>query len=279
MSDLQSPCLSLSSPDLDPQVGLFSLNPASPLFGASDPPDLRDMDQYLAEDLVSTSGSSEATGKTKRLWTQEEVHMLGTFLQVQSQHSKISRQQWEDLSTALGRSVTSLISKAALLRKARAQHLETTRSKPTLHTLITTALSSFPDCKATKKEVVEAVSRLNPQLKGEIWKRSVKQLLSSHFTRIPGKYSLLPGVHTKSSKKCYTMTDYITWALRDGQSKTLEDLKREIECEFADALNCEVTSASNLRTWEKTLLKKLKVSPVVDQSQATTLFTLQVRTI
>jgi len=278
MSGLPSSSPSQSSPDLDLQVSLFLSSP-SPLFGPSEPPDLRDMDQYLAEDLVSTSGSSESSGKTKRLWTEEEVGRLETFLQVQSQHRKICRQDWEELSRTMGRSVTSLLSKAAILKKTRVQHKAATRAKPTLHAQITAALSSFPDFQACKAAIVEAVRSLNPQLSGDIWQRSVKQLLSSHFKRLPGKYRLLAGEAVKPARKCDTMTDYIAWALRDGQWRTLSQIKEEIEREFAATLNCEVTSASNLRTWEKTLLKKLKTSPAVDQSCSTTLFTFPVRAI
>lgn len=278
MSDLPSSSPFQSSPDMDLQASPFPYSP-SPLFGPSEPPDLRDMDQYLAEDLVSTSGSSESSGKTKRLWTEEEVNRLETFLQEQSQHRKICRKDWEEFSCTMGRSVTSLVSKAALLKKARSQHKEAVRSKPTLHALIAHALTSFPDYSASKAAIVEAVHRLNPQLSGDIWQRSVKQLLSSHFKRVPGRYSLLAGVKAKPAGKCSTMTDYIVWTLRDGQWRTLSQIKEEIEREFAATLNCEVTSASNLRTWEKTLLKKLKVSPGVDLSLSTTLFTFQVRTI
>ena len=52
------------------------------------------------------------------------------------------------------------------------------------------------------------------------------------------------------------MTDYILWSLKDGHL-TLKELKSKISYHFGKWLNLSITADSELKTWEKTLLKKL----------------------
>jgi hypothetical protein len=230
-----------------------------------------DVDDLFAEE--STAGSSDST-RVKKHWSADEELCLCTFLQKQSQHRKIRKADWVDLSHRMNRSISSLCSKAALIRKAKTGLKEEAKVKTTLREAIETAIKSLPEQKGSKTEIVGKIAQLQPHLTGDTWRRSVKQILSVSFRKTLGRYKQKPGVVSKPASSCTSMSDYVTWALSESSSLTLVELKVKIRTQFLSALNEAVSPESALCTWEKTLLKKLQLCKTVDFSSATTTFSL-----
>ena len=151
--------------------------------------------------------------------------------------------------------------------------------------MITSALNSLPGKTATKDEIVSKIEELfgkslpdcissSANSKETRWKITVKQLLSTSFSKIHGVYTLTVNAPHLEVYQCHSMTDYIIWSLQDTKGLTKSQLKNKIQKQFGSLLNSTVNTDSDLKTWEKTLLKKLRCCNFVDHREARDKFIL-----
>jgi hypothetical protein len=252
------------------------------------------IDRLFKDSEISTDTSSE-TAKKRRYWTRVEEELLLNFMNCQP-HSKISSEAWYALASQLDRSVCSIRTKAAQLKRfglSRRQNcvagekaeIGSTVKRPKFQDMITQALQSLPGKTGTKDEIVFKIEELfgkslpdcissSASSKETRWKLTVKQLLSTSFHKIHGVYTLTANAPHLEVYQCHSMTDYIIWSLQDTKGLTKSQIKSKISNQFGSVLNFSVSTDSDLKTWEKTLLKKLGSCSFVDRRQARDKFIL-----
>jgi hypothetical protein len=225
-------------------------------------PDSFNIDSLFAE---TDDHCSSCESKSRKWDTSDELKLL-RFI---NGHAKFNLGLWKKIALELGRSVNSVRIKAAQLKKLSER--KKVERRPTIHVMISNAINSLPQKKATKNQIIEKIQEMHGCDFLKRWKESVSQILSMSFKKIHGVYKLYPNKEVPEYKKCKTMGDYIAWVLCKYGPLSRFQIKEKINEHFGGTLNNAI-SHGNLQTWEITFLKKLKTSKFIDSSSAKTFY-------
>lgn len=229
-----------------------------------------DIEGLLSYESQDSSKASPASSNGRKYWNSDEEDVLRRFLAVYPETKSAPKETWEALSRTLGRSVCSIHSKAALMRRNKDKSRVPRRRTQALpfSELIKRALITLPEQTGTKAEIIAVAQSLQEVPADSRFKTSVSEAIARYCTKVPGRFKLIPGVASKSPEQCDSMADFIVCVLSGSEGQTLQELKYHIETQFGNWLNGQVNADSNLCIWEKTLLKKLRACPFIDRTQA-----------
>mmetsp|Transcript_23642 Transcript_23642/g.41900 ORF Transcript_23642/g.41900 Transcript_23642/m.41900 type:complete len:318 (-) Transcript_23642:273-1226(-) len=230
-----------------------------------------DIEGLLSYETLESYKSSPASSVSRKYWNADEEDVLRRFIALYPEAKAIPKEAWEALARTLGRSVCSIHSKAAQLKRSKDKPRTSRRKTQALSfgELIKRALITLPGQVGTKAEIISVLQSMSPEAAADSrFKTSVSEAISRYCTKMPGRFKLVPGVVSKPAELCDSMVDFIICVLSGSEGLTLCELKYRIEIQFSRWLNGQVNADSNLCVWEKTLLKKLRACPWIDRSQA-----------
>ncbi len=189
--------------------------------------------------------------------------------------------EWETLAKKLDRTVCSLHAKAKTLARQQqnlAQQPSSDEGVATYYDMISRALNSTKDRRASKEDILAIISKLY-NVGRESVEKAVLQCLSKKFERCMGVYRLKDGVEVPSkdgpSMSVKEKLIFIMSTMLPRREGTLSQIRQMYQAAFKEGLDTKTSADGNQAVWEKTVSKTLLKCCEFDKSAAKTKYTFK----